>query len=252
MISIPRIKCGIRFHDVFFASDPEPISARFGLAHLSQSAKPFEGFIPCATKIIDLSRDEGTLFDSLSSNTKYKIRRSEREGIRTKYNSDPSQDDINTFCLHFNPFARAKGLPLSNRDKLVGLKEASALILTQAIDARDATLVSHAYIADRELGRLRLLYSASHFRSTDNTEERNLIGRANRLLHWRSISGAKQHGYQLYDLGGLPLNQHDHEKNAIARFKNEFGGTVVTEYNGFITRNRLIQRAIPTVQRVFA
>jgi hypothetical protein len=252
MIAIPRIKCGLRFYDVIFSEDPLACADRYTFAHLSQAHKPYEGFTRSATKIIKLSADEGEIFSSLSSNTRYKIRRAEREGITTNFNSDPSDGDIKTFCDHFNPFARIKGLPLGNLDKLRSLRTASALVLTQALDQTGQTVVSHAYIADRTIERLRLLYSASHFRASSDTEERNRIGRANRLLHWQTIRAARIAGYRHYDLGGFPLNDTDPERNAIAKFKSEFGGETITEYNGFISRHRLIQRTIPAVTRIFA
>ena len=48
---------------------------------------------------------------------------------------------------------------------------------------------------------MRLLYSASHFRATSDSGERNRIGRANRLLHWHEIITLKDLGFELYDLG---------------------------------------------------
>jgi lipid II:glycine glycyltransferase (peptidoglycan interpeptide bridge formation enzyme) len=63
---------------------------------------------------------------------------------------------------------------------------------------------------------------------------------------------AKTVGFELYDLGGLPLRDDDPAKNAIARFKSEFGGTPIIEYNGYTSRNPLIRATIPTIQRLFA
>jgi hypothetical protein len=190
------------------------------------------------------------LFNALSSNTRYKIRRAEREGITPFLNATPSELDITAFCEHYDTFAQHKNLPPSNRNKLLGLKNASALILASASDTEGVTLIGHAYIADREVGRMRLLYSASHFRSSQDTEERNRIGRANRLLHWHAIQTARCCGFQHYDLGGFPMTETDPEKNAIARFKSEFGGETVMEFSGFLSRHSLIQRTIPTMRQL--
>lgn len=252
MITISRTKYGIRFRDVMFATNPREHSHESHLTHFSQALQPLEGFVPCRTRIVDLSVDSGVLFASLSSNTRYKIRRAEREAISPFFNHTPSDSDIEVFCSHFNTFARTKGLPLSNRNKLLGLRNASALILTGVHDIHGELLVTHAYIADREIARMRLLYSASHFRSTTDSDERNRIGRANRFLHWHEMSTARSHGYRFYDLGGFPMDETNAEKNAIARFKSEFGGSTVTEYNGFASRNRLIRQSIPAIQRIFA
>jgi len=252
MIAIPRTKCGIPFHDVFFSVEPKEFPLESHLAHFSQAAKPLAGFTACQTKIVDLALDSGVLFAKLSSSTRYKIRRAEREGITPSVTIDPSDNTISAFCSHFDTFARSKKLPLSNRNKLVGLREKSALLIAHASETDGSALVTHAYIADRESARIRLLYSASHFRSTSDTEERNRIGRANRLLHWHLMHTSQSYGYRFYDLGGFPIDQSDPEKNAIARFKSEFGGETVAEYNGFASRHRLIQQVIPTAQRIFS
>jgi hypothetical protein len=250
MIVIPRTKCGLHFHDVFFASDPQASRDRFSFAHFSQAAQPFPGLAPCATKVVDLSIDHGSLFAALSSSTRYKIRRAEREGVIPNFHSEPSESVIASFCEHYDAFAKLKRLPASNRDKLLGLRNAGALIVAKADEASGTPLATHAYIADRELGRIRLLYSGSLFRSTQDTEERNRIGRANRLLHWHAMHTARSCGFRHYDLGGFPITQTDPEKNAIARFKNEFGGDVLTEYSGFLSRYSAIQQTIPAVQRM--
>ena len=93
------------------------------------------------------------------------------------------------------------------------------------------------YVKDSSSGRVRLLYSASHFRARSDSGERNKIGRANRLLHWHEIVTLKDLGFGLYDLGGIPLDSSDQEKNDIARFKLEFGGEMLIEYNGVLPTN---------------
>jgi lipid II:glycine glycyltransferase (peptidoglycan interpeptide bridge formation enzyme) len=62
---------------------------------------------------------------------------------------------------------------------------------------------------------------------------------------------ARSLGYRRYDLGGFPLTQTNAEKVAIAKFKAEFGGEIVVEFNGLLSRNRLLQRTLPAVQRIF-
>jgi hypothetical protein len=252
MIAIPRSKCGIRFHDVFFSTDPHSHAHNFHFAHFSQASQPLDGFVQCQTRIVDLAVEPGVLFAGLSGNTRYKIRRAEREGGVPFFDGSPSGADIDAFCAHFDTFARSKRLPLGNRNKLRGLRDASALILTGIRDAQNELLVAHAYIADRQRERMRLLYSASHFRSSADTEERNRIGRANRFLHWHEMCTARTSGYRYYDLGGFPMDTADSEKNAIARFKSEFGGHTVIEYNGFVSRHRIVQRTLPALQRIFA
>jgi hypothetical protein len=251
MLSIVRQKFGVPINEIFFASDPNDTPSRSPVSFFVQASTRAPGFYPFKTQVIDLSQDSKDLFASLSSNTRYKIRRAEREGIIPVVIDSPSDDDVGTFSNFFDEFARQKQQPLCNRNKLHALRAKQALLLTTAHDQNKQFLVGHAYVADTQIGRLRLLYSASHFRGSNDTEERNKIGRANRLLHWFDIESAKQRGFSRYDLGGVPIDESDPEKNAIARFKSEFGGEHVIEYNGYLSTNRLLQRCIPTLRRIF-
>ena len=79
--------------------------------------------------------------------------------------------------------------------------------------------------------------------------ERNKIGRANRLLHWYEILTLKNLGFKLYDLGGIPLDSSDEAKNAIARFKLEFGGKLLVEYSGLLPTNLIGKVLLPLARR---
>jgi hypothetical protein len=252
MLSILRKKCGIEINDIFFSHEPEKSLSSSPVCFFVQAARPLAGFYRFQTPIIDLRQQEGVLFSRISSGSRYKIRRAEREGIVPEFTRDPAGDAIHNFAEFFDEFAKHKNLSRCNRKKLLALHKLKALVVTRACLHTGRCVVMHAYIADRELSRLRLLYSASHFRGTDDSEERNLIGRANRFLHWAEIQRAKGEGFEVFDLGGLPLSQDDPAKNAIARFKSEFGGTPIVEYNGYTSRNPLIRHTIPTLQRLFA
>jgi hypothetical protein len=252
MIALARDKFGIPFTDLIFVEDPKLYQRRSPLTRFSQSAKPLPGFIDCLTKIIDLSKATSANYNDLSSNTRYKIKRALREGIVPRFNPTPNEADIEIFSSHYDKFASQKGLPLCNRYKLKLLNSLAALILTTAHNSHGELLVTHAYIADRDSKRLRLLYSASLFRGINDTEERNLIGRANRLLHWFEIESAPNFGYLHYDLGGFPTNTKNPDKSAIARFKGEFGGREVREYNGLTSSIYPLRLALRQAQRLIS
>jgi lipid II:glycine glycyltransferase (peptidoglycan interpeptide bridge formation enzyme) len=78
------------------------------------------------------------------------------------------------------------------------------------------------------------MYSASLFRESNDGAFRNLIGRANRLLHWDDILFFKNKKYLIYDVGGISIDTTDKEKQAINKFKSCFGGDMVKEYKSFI------------------
>lgn len=251
MISIVRRKLGIPINDVFFAGNPLEQDPASPIQFFIQAATAAPGFYPFKTQIIDLSKPPAELFRNLSSNTRYKIRRAEREGTTPAVHTSPSPSEVGSFCDFYDTFATQKALGYCNRNKLQALMDTNALILTKATESDGTTLAAHAYIGDQQIRRARLLYSASHYRGAEDTETRNRIGRANRFLHWYEIEQLKQLGYESYDLGGLPIDETNAEKNAIARFKREFGGAHIIEYNGYLSQLPLVQRAIPLARRFF-
>jgi lipid II:glycine glycyltransferase (peptidoglycan interpeptide bridge formation enzyme) len=79
-------------------------------------------------------------------------------------------------------------------------------------------------------GRARMHQSSSHFRSSDDSELRRLIGRANRYLQWDDILYFKNMGLDYYDFGGWYGGGSDTEKLAINQFKESFGGEKQKEF----------------------
>lgn len=245
MIAVTRRKLGVLISDIFFAGRPDTTTGpNASIAFFVQAREYYPGFRPFKTQLIDLSRPESELFGALSSNTRYKINRAEREGLHSRLDTSPSKEEIATYARFYDEFARHKSLPESNLPKLAALNSAGALALSSVADATGKVLAAHAYVSDAETCRVRLLYSASHFRGSQDSGERNLIGRANRLLHWQEIREFKKLGFDFYDLGGLPMNDADPAKNTIAKFKLEFGGAHVIEYNGLIPRNMVARAAL--------
>ena len=104
------------------------------------------------------------------------------------------------------------------------------ILLTMAC-LGDEPVVMHSYIIDREDKRVRLLHSASDFRSLSTSQERAIIGRANRFLHYSDIIYFKNNGFFIYDFGGISLDKNDAEQLKISEFKRGFGGVLVEESN---------------------
>lgn len=238
MISLKRKKYGVSIDEIYFASSPKSIGSDAAILFFVQAGERVDGMRPFRTSIIDLSRDEDTIMKDLSSNTTYKIRRARREGFVPEMNEAPAASDLDWYADYFDEFSRQKGFSLCNRTKLAALNNEGALVITR-VSGRDGNVAAaHAWVCDKQLRRVRLLYSASHFRELTESGDRNAVGRANRLLHWFEILQFKASGYIHYDLGGLPIDSLDAERNSIARFKLEFGGKEVIEYTGLVPGNR--------------
>src|SRR5271156_3508662 len=95
-----------------------------------------------------------------------------------------------------------------------------------------ATVVWHVHAVTQE--KATLLHSASHFRQLDDNEARAVVGRANRLLHWRDMLFFKAEGKSVYDFGGWYAGTEDVELLRINQFKEGFGGVRNDQFNGGI------------------
>jgi lipid II:glycine glycyltransferase (peptidoglycan interpeptide bridge formation enzyme) len=249
MIAITRSKYGLPVSDIFFADSVQESLPRTPLRVFQQTARQHRLLKPVQTSVIDLTVPIEDISSLVSKNTQYKIRRAEREGFTPRLVMDPAVDDVARYADYHDTFARHKGLPPCNRTKLKALCESSALLLSSVVDADGNLLAAHAYVKDSSSGRVRLLYSASHFRAMCDSGERNKVGRANRLLHWYEILTLKDLGFRLYDLGGIPLDSSDREKNDVARFNLEFGGKMLIEYSGVLPTNVVGKVLLPLARR---
>jgi hypothetical protein len=249
MISITRKKFGISINEIYFAEKLSSTSTSATLRFYVQAKHPHPNLVPFKTQVVDLTKSTDSLSKAISKSTHYKIKRAEREGFSPRISLNPTPHEATLYALYYDTFATQKKLPLCNRVKLRALATTGSLILSSVSDQEGNLLAAHAYVKDGEIGRARLLYSASHFRGLNDPNARNKIGMANRLLHWFEILSLKQEGLRSYDLGGIPLDETDKAKMDIARFKLEFGGEPVIEYNGFIPQSQLGRLIAPFARR---
>ena len=94
-------------------------------------------------------------------------------------------------------------------------------------------LVMHLYLVDYIGKRVTLSYSASLFRYEKLSTVKNIIGNANRFLHYNDMIYFKSKGFKIYDLGGYAKDTNDSEKKGINFFKDSFGGEFIEESNYF-------------------
>ncbi|MBC5637996.1 peptidoglycan bridge formation glycyltransferase FemA/FemB family protein [Ornithinibacillus sp. BX22] len=181
----------------------------------------------CKTLLIDLRETEEAIFQAIHKNTRYKINRARKRDLISYYEVEsPTDADLHRFCTFYNSFAKQKKIPPANIDKLQGLRDQQSIILTYITDEDDRMLCCHIHYLVKESAVL--LYSASG--RFDNAEMRNIIGRANRYLHWRDMLSFKAKGIDWYNFGGLFVDPSSSETSSINRFKKEFGGIEVNEW----------------------
>jgi hypothetical protein len=205
-----------------------------------------------ATRIVDITPSPGELLQSLGKTTRYEIARAkERDGIETELMLAPMSDDVLRFVEYYDAFAASKGIPRIRRAQFEAFAEAGKLIISIARNGERGPLAAHAYLFDH--ARARLTHSASLFRLEDDSKERRLIGRANRLLHWDDILRLRQLGVTSYDMGGWYTKGQDDVLLKINSFKKEFGGTVVDEWDAYrpeTARGWLYVRARDLARRI--
>jgi hypothetical protein len=130
---------------------------------------------------------------------------------------------------YFNEFTASKNRSAVTYSDLRQFYDAGTLCIRYAASQDKSVIYTmHAYIVSDK--RARLHQSSSHFRSSSDSEFKNLVGRANRYLHWDDILYFKNMGLDYYDFGGWYGGQSDTEKLAINQFKESFGGERQQEY----------------------
>jgi hypothetical protein len=218
---------GLEVAEAYFDDDlPEPLPSVDLLRALAvlepRSARAWRGR---HTLTIDVTASEDDLLGQMGKTTRYKIRRAmTRDGLGAETFDSPSPDVLRAFSDYYDEFARSKSLRRIFRPRLDAMARAGMLVLSRVARQDGRPLAWHAYAATR--GHALLMYSASLFRGYGDSADRNMIGRANRYLHWHDILWCKRAGYPAYDLGGFDEAEQDPVTRRINEFKQGFGGQV--------------------------
>ncbi|RJO61123.1 peptidoglycan bridge formation glycyltransferase FemA/FemB family protein [candidate division WS5 bacterium] len=229
MIDIKKTKKKlIPYMEGFFYEKPKHFDAlRMVDYNATRDKKNYFGFKRkiIYTKIIDLTCTPDELLAQFRKNTKYEIKRAEKEGIKFAIESN-----LDTFLCFYNSFAESKKqykeVPPLKRNDFECLT--SYLIITKAVFENEI-LVMHSYLIDKDIKRVRLLNTSSLFRHEHNSQKKCLIGRANRFLHFQDMIYFRNEGFEIYDMGGYAHNTKDKEKQKISEFKDSFGGELIEE-----------------------
>ncbi len=220
----------LRTGEVWF--DEDPSGERVDVIVFRQRSQPVDG-ARCTvfhSLEVDLTPDPDAILARMTKDTRYEIRRAaDKDKVVAKCWFSNSGEALDRFCEFYDRFAAGKGLGPARRPYLKSMAEAGVLDLSLATSPDGAELVWHAYY--RSNGRVRLQHSASLFREGADNAFRNLVGRANRFLHWDDMLRFKREGVTTYDWGGWYEGTEDQDRLRINQFKEEFGGQVVKTYN---------------------
>jgi lipid II:glycine glycyltransferase (peptidoglycan interpeptide bridge formation enzyme) len=228
MLSTVRKIRGLTCRDIYFAREPVAPAMQEDLQLFLQAAQAAYGSQPFVTSIVNLNQDENSLSGAFKKSTAYDVRRAnDKDNASVEAVDNPTVEQIQAFCDFFDAFAVAKGIGTSNRRKLLLLSYGEALTLSfvRCDQFGDVWLAAHAYIVGEN--RARLLYSASKS-NMQTPDERQIIGRANKYMHWKMLLHFKSMGTSIYDFGGISKCE---ALRSIDEFKESFGGKEVVEYN---------------------
>lgn len=250
MLVFHRKRHGINFYNVWFADSPFTKSGIVSY-HEYTGKCPKVDHVEFDTLITDLTEDEETIKQHFSKNCKYYVNRAGKENVSFTINESENitKEEVIDFCDFFEKFWESKGTSLSNRQKLeeeLLLYRDTGVLTFSYATVEGEVAVCHVCIHDQNVARL--LYSASLFRlqQDDDGKTRNLIGIANRRLHYEEMKHFKKLGLEIYDWGGAG---HGEEVIHITEFKKSFGGTPVIYYN-FEQTNGLMAKAFKLLVKV--
>lgn len=231
MLLLQKKKHGIHFYTVWFAKEPVKKSGIIAYREYMGVA-PKQSNIKFDTLISDLTETEEEIKLRFSKNCRYYVNRATRENIAVKMHSgkEISDEIIAEFLDFFEEFWTSKGTTLTKKDKLIQelqiYRDMNALGITEAyVDGEKVVYHTHILADDT----VRLLHSASLYRlQEEDANVKNLIGIANRYLHYEEMKYYKALGKAVYDWGGAGMEE---DVVHITEFKKSFGGTPVTYYD---------------------
>lgn len=221
---------GVRFGEVWF-DEPAP-DRGVDVLWLRQRPAPERGSLleEKHSLEIDLTQPQDDIFGRFKKDTRGEIRRAERDGVVYEaFDAASDPQAFRAFLDGYDLFARQRDLPPLDREYVAACRDAGVLDLSRALDQEGQTLVWHSHL--QVAGRARLLHSASQLAGDADAQRRALAGRANRLAHWRDMQRFAERGLSRYDFGGWYSGETDQRLLQINRFKEEFGGVHVVQYN---------------------
>ena len=206
------------------------LSYRADILYCLQLDSPLEGNRTSEFKTIwiDLGKSEDDLLRAMHANTRNRIRRAAQEKFKYEFWHIDASEQLEVFGDFFEKHASHRGSLREMHRWTRAHAKHGTLDLSRVSDAEGRVLVWHAHYRDREYARGK--YSVSRSRAS-NPDLRSAIGRANRYHTWQDIQRFKGAGMSVYDLGGWYSGNDDAKLLGVNRFKEEFGGRVVTTFH---------------------
>lgn len=210
------MRLGLRLKDVWLADSPKGVNPlELAVLYNCRSTQRHSGFIgiPKKALFIDLRDGAEKILETMNQDTRYKIRRAEREGVVFSV-----ETDLGAFADLYDEFARSKEnfSPISRKRLEFYWPNLTVTKTTH----HGTPLGMHAYFVDPQTRRTSLLWAASLFRHADTSLERNMRARFNLSHFWSDINFALKQGCLDYDFGYFGDVSKGME--SVNRFKLQF------------------------------
>ena len=172
---------------------------------------------------VSLNKPEEELFKDIKKSTRNEIRRASKEGVKCGLLSNT----VEGLKIHKDYYEK-NGLGSVSVDRYL-----NDLQVRVTVAMYQAKVISvHTYLLCDQKKIVRLLFSSTI--PIEYGVEGNVVGWANRSLHWYDIKYFKAMGFDIYDFGGIAVGDKlDSKTEKINRFKKLFGGEIVVYYNYF-------------------
>lgn len=176
------------------------------------------------TRCISLSLDNEEILSGFAKNTRYEVRRAiNSDNLLFFYSLEVTDKEMLDFEKYYNQFAESKNLHYLCYEKINGMRKNNNFVITKILNEKKEILAMHSYLYN-PFDRVELYTSCSVYRYEEDNSVLNLIGRANRLLHYKDMLLFKNLGIKKYDFGGNYLGKENRELEQITYFKEKFGG----------------------------
>jgi lipid II:glycine glycyltransferase (peptidoglycan interpeptide bridge formation enzyme) len=171
------------------------------------------------TIVIDLTQDLDIIWKKMHHSLRKCIAYAKKDGVIIKINQ--GYDEFYTINSEFR---KAKGLSEYNLD--TGFMKKNGLLFLSEYEGK---ILGGTYFINDGKNIRGLLNATKRLEETGRMNR--IIGNANRLMFWEAICYAKECGISTFDMGGYYTGKEpDPQKESINKFKNSFGGQVVTHY----------------------
>jgi hypothetical protein len=185
------------------------------------------------TRLIELARSEAALWASLDRDCRRQIRKA--DGVPHRILHNQRLDEAFVFLNQFIARKRYRA-PLSRQEWTRVVKHCDVSIIEG-----DSGIVVVRLILLSNRTRARALFSASIDPREDVAGQH--VALLNRALVWFEICRYRRLGFRYLDVGGISVDRAS-PLYSINRFKNSFGGELVTEHIVHMSAWRFLRRLL--------